>query len=162
MPSEERRVPVGVGAVVLSGGAILLGKRKGSHGAGTWALPGGWLEQEESFETCAKRELEEETGIAEAVLPGAEVLPFVANNFGPAMEGKCSVTIFTRVRVAGRPAPENREPHKCHEWRWHDLAQPFPEPVFAPLQSFIDSPAWKTAVLSSDDAQYYSEEEERS
>lgn len=37
--------------------------RKGSHGDGEWALPGGHLEMGESFEQCAVREVEEETGI---------------------------------------------------------------------------------------------------
>ena len=39
-----KRVQVGVGVFVKRNGKILVGKRKGSHGAGTWALPGGHLE----------------------------------------------------------------------------------------------------------------------
>ncbi|EPQ26980.1 uncharacterized protein PFL1_05615 [Pseudozyma flocculosa PF-1] len=55
---------VGVGVLVLNErGRILLGKRTGSHGAGTLALPGGHLELHESFEDCAIREVLEETGI---------------------------------------------------------------------------------------------------
>ena len=57
------RTRVGVGVIVVRGGLVLLGQRLGSHGAGTWALPGGNLEFGESVEACARRELLEETGL---------------------------------------------------------------------------------------------------
>lgn len=55
---------VGVGVLVLNErGYVLLGKRYGSHGSGTLALPGGHLELHESFQDCAAREVLEETAI---------------------------------------------------------------------------------------------------
>jgi 8-oxo-dGTP diphosphatase len=54
---------VGVEIIVVKEGKILLGKRKGAHGSGCYSPPGGNLECKETVETCAKRELDEETGL---------------------------------------------------------------------------------------------------
>ena len=59
--SEHPRV--GVGVIVTRGDRVLLIKRKGVHGQGTWSTPGGHLEYGESPEGCAARETMEETGI---------------------------------------------------------------------------------------------------
>ncbi len=47
---------------------LLLIKRKHDPFTGKWALPGGFLEIEEDLEACAKRELQEETGVADIYL----------------------------------------------------------------------------------------------
>ncbi|WP_312464265.1 nucleotide triphosphate diphosphatase NUDT15, partial [Pantoea endophytica] len=54
---------VGIGVLVFRDGKLLLGQRKGSHGAGDWSAPGGHLEFGESPEACARREVLEETGL---------------------------------------------------------------------------------------------------
>ena len=54
---------VGIGIMILKDKKVLLAKRKGSHGEGEFAFPGGHLEFGESFEQCARRETKEETGI---------------------------------------------------------------------------------------------------
>ena len=60
---EQQRPKVGIGVLVIKDGKILVGKRKGAHGEGQYAWPGGHMEYMESFEQCAKREVMEETGI---------------------------------------------------------------------------------------------------
>ena len=50
-------------AEVNRSGELLLVRRGGEPFKGCWALPGGFMEMDETIEHCAVRELEEETGI---------------------------------------------------------------------------------------------------
>lgn len=54
---------VGVGAVVLHCGKVLLVRRGGRPSAGKWSLPGGLVELGETTAEAVKRELAEECGI---------------------------------------------------------------------------------------------------
>ena len=51
---------IGVGAVVLSEGKILLEKRKNEPGKGKWSIPGGLVDLGESPEQAVIREVKEE------------------------------------------------------------------------------------------------------
>lgn len=88
---------VGVGLFVMfKDGTVLIGKRKGSIGSGTYALPGGHLEFGESFEDCAAREAKEETDLD---VDPSKVKFLTATN-GIAMahkEGKHYITVFMGV-----------------------------------------------------------------
>ena len=53
-------------AVVNLRGEVLLVRRGNEPFRGCWALPGGFMEMDETIEHCAVRELMEETGIAVA------------------------------------------------------------------------------------------------
>lgn len=62
-------------ALVECAGHVLLIKRKRAPGAGTWALPGGYKNGNETFKECIFRELTEETNlrVPEKVLLGSIV-----------------------------------------------------------------------------------------
>jgi 8-oxo-dGTP diphosphatase len=49
--------------LVVDGDQVLLGKRGGSPGKGTWSFPSGYVEYEENFLATAIRETKEETGL---------------------------------------------------------------------------------------------------
>jgi 8-oxo-dGTP diphosphatase len=60
---------VTVDTVVVTKGArprVLLIKRKHDPFAGSWAIPGGFVEPTETLDEAARRELQEETGVAVA------------------------------------------------------------------------------------------------
>lgn len=122
-PSHPR---VGVGVIVIRHGLILLGLRQGSHGSGTWALPGGHLEFGETVEECAMREVREETGLEIHDLSAG---PYANDLF----EGKHYVTLFV---VAHSPDGEPRlmEPEKCSQWQWFHWSD-LPQPLFPPVET---------------------------
>jgi 8-oxo-dGTP diphosphatase len=117
---------VGVGVLILERGRILLGKRRGSHGAGAWSAPGGHLEFGESIEDCARREVLEETNL---VIKNLRLGPFTNNVFKA--EVKHYVTVFV-IAAASSGTLTNREPQKCEGWEWFPCSK-LPEPLFAPL-----------------------------
>jgi 8-oxo-dGTP diphosphatase len=120
---------VGISVLVVKRGRLLLGKRRGSHGAGEYACPGGHLEQLESFQDCAAREVLEETGLLIETPRFLRVLN--ATQYAP----KHYVDLaFVAEWKAGDP--EVREPDKVDRWDWYALSA-LPSPLFAMLPSAI-------------------------
>lgn len=126
----SKEVRVGVAAVILRDGAVLLGERIGSHGANTWATPGGHLELGESVEACAERETYEETGLE---VNSFKKLCFTNDIFD--MENKHYVTLFV-VANSLSGEPKITEPDKCKQWKWFKLDE-LPEPLFLPLKNLL-------------------------
>jgi 8-oxo-dGTP diphosphatase len=122
---------VGICVVVVhpKDGKILLGKRKGSHGDGEYAAPGGHLEHGESFAGCATREVMEETGVQIGALRFLRVLNCTA--YAP----KHYVDLaFAAEWKSGEPTV--REPDKVEHWDWYDPDE-LPSPLFSMVPSAI-------------------------
>jgi 8-oxo-dGTP diphosphatase len=68
----ERPV-VGIGAVIVDAGKVVLIRRRCEPLAGRWSLPGGALELGETLEAAVVREMLEETGLDVEVGPVIEV-----------------------------------------------------------------------------------------
>jgi mutator protein MutT len=75
--TDRRQYPerpiVGVGAVIVNDGRVVLVKRRYEPLAGRWSLPGGTLELGETLEAGVAREMREETGLDVEVGPVIEV-----------------------------------------------------------------------------------------
>ena len=75
--TDTRKYPdrpyVGVGAVIVAEGKVLIVKRKYDPLAGQWSLPGGGVELGETLEDSIRREMLEETGLEIEVGPVIEV-----------------------------------------------------------------------------------------
>jgi len=130
-----KRPVVGIGVIICCGRSVLMGKRKGDVGKGTWAFCGGHLEGGETFEECAIREAEEETGIQ---LERAEFW-LVENVLYP--DNHC-VTVFMLAQLPqdqeGQYADaEVMEPDCCEGWEWFPWDD-LPEPLMLGIQQVVD------------------------
>ncbi|MCW1892311.1 MAG: NUDIX domain-containing protein [Candidatus Uhrbacteria bacterium] len=130
--SSSFSVPrVGVNVMVVKDGKVLLGKRKGAHGEGEYASPGGSLEMMESFAACATRETLEECGIRIKNVR----FQFCANSlhFDPR-----HYVCIGMIADWESGDPVNLEPDKCESWDWYDL-DALPEPLFIYCRMAITS-----------------------
>lgn len=130
MPTQQTRV--GIGVFIFKSGKFLMGRRKGSHGDGSWCTPGGHLEYGESFEDTARREVLEETELKiKNVRFGA-----VTNDYFKD-EVKHYVTVWMLSDWGG--GTERIVEHDTFiEMRWFDFDS-LPRPLFLPLEQLLSS-----------------------
>jgi len=123
---------VGIGVFVFKDGKFLTGKRRGSHGDGSWSVPGGHLEFGETPEQTAIREVAEETGLEiENIRFGA-----FTNDVFPD-EGKHYLTIWMLSDWKSGEATI-LEPDKFVEQKWADF-DTLPAPLFLPWEQLLKS-----------------------
>lgn len=120
--------------MVMKEGKVLLGKRKGAHGEGQFAWPGGHMEYMESFEQVAKREVKEETGM------DIENVRFLRlyNLKEYAPKHYVDIGLIADWRNG---EPIVMEPSKCEGWDWYDM-DALPSPLFSTIPTYIE--AFKT------------------
>jgi len=128
---KNKKPKVGVGIMILKEGKVLLGKRRGSHGEGEYAFPGGHLEYMESFEKCAKREVLEECGIEIDNIR----FQFLANVVKYAPKHYVHIGLMADWKSG---EVEVLEPEKCESWDWYDINE-LPEPIFEMAKLSINS-----------------------
>jgi 8-oxo-dGTP diphosphatase len=126
--SEPR---VGVGIVVRRDRELLLVRRAGTHGSGTWSTPGGHLDFGEDPAVCGAREAEEETGVA---IGPARLIGITNDVFDE--EGKHYVTLwFEAQHESGEAEPLARGELDAVGWFREDA---LPEPLFPPLLKLLE------------------------
>ena len=123
---------VGVGTFVFRDGKFLMQQRQGSHGDGTWSVPGGHLEYGETPEDTSYREVLEETGCQ------IENIRFVAvtNDFFE-KEKKHYITWWT-ISDWKENEPYIAEPDRCVAQMWTDFDH-LPQPLFLPWEQLLKS-----------------------
>jgi len=122
MSEENQKTKVGVGVMIFKDDKVLLGKRKGSHGAGEYSFPGGHLEYMEGFEECAVRETLEEAGIE---IKNVKFL-WLKNTTFYTPKHYVHIGLIADWKSG---EPEVLEPEKCEGWDWYDLNN-LPKPLF--------------------------------
>ncbi len=119
------RPKVGVGVIIQNqNNQILIGKRKGGH-APFFSIPGGHLENGETFEEAAIKEVFEETGLT---IKNPTVFCVTNNLRTYKNENKhyVSVNLFTNEFEGNLSV---KEPDKCESWDWYELSE-IPSPQF--------------------------------
>jgi len=128
-------VRVGVAVFVFRDDRFLMLQRTGSHGAGTWSLPGGWMDFGETPEATAVRELDEETGVR-------IIHPMVfhrSNDIFP-VDGKHCLTLWVRSAWDGGDA-EIKEPDKATGIGWFTFDRLPSGFFFPPFANFLKTVA---------------------
>ena len=126
----QRRPSIGIAAIVIKGKKVLLGKRKGSHGTGTWNFPGGHLEWNEELDECVRREVSEEVGLKVKNIRFATITNDIFKE-----EDKHYITIYMLCDYSSGVS-KVMEPEKCEKLGWFEWEK-LPHPLFIPIKNLL-------------------------
>ena len=126
----NQKPQVGVAIIITKDDHVLLMKRKGPHGQGSWSTPGGHLDFGETPEGCAAREVKEEVGLDVVDIRFRAVTNDVFDT-----TGKHYITIW----MDGKTLPNDPiiaaedEVAEIGWFAWNSL----PGPLFLPLENLL-------------------------
>jgi ADP-ribose pyrophosphatase len=109
-------IGVGVGAVIIEDGAVLLLKRRKPPEAGSWSIPGGRVEFGETVEAAIAREVKEELGCDATIIRPLGVTNHIVQD-----EGSHWVSPRFLVEISGEP--RNLEPTVHDDMQWFSLLE---------------------------------------
>lgn len=138
-PKTDAEVKAGVGVIVCKGHKILVGERKGSHGAGVNAFPGGHLDAVDcrngvlvgrtGLWVCGEREVKEETGMTVQCFSPDKYREslFTTSDILSEDGSKIYMTSYVvadylhggeQITKGGKEMVKPEEPDKCKMWHW--------------------------------------------
>ncbi len=126
----NQQVQVGTGIIITRNNQLLLIKRKGPHGAGTWSTPGGHLDFGETPEQCAAREAKEEVGIEVVEARFRAVTNDIFED-----EGRHYITIWMDCKTSSQE-PVIAAAAEVAELGWFAW-EALPSPLFLPLENLL-------------------------
>jgi 8-oxo-dGTP diphosphatase len=126
--SQEPKV--GVAIIITQEDQVLLMKRKGIHGTGTWSTPGGHLDFGETPEQCAAREAKEEVGLDVTEIRFRSITNDIFDQ-----QGRHYITIWMNGKsTSGEPTiAAEKEVAEIGWFAWNA----FPQPLFLPLENLL-------------------------
>jgi 8-oxo-dGTP diphosphatase len=126
--SQEPKV--GTATIITRDNKVLLMKRRGPHGTGTWSTPGGHLDFGETPEQCAAREAMEEVGVEVRELHFRAVTSDLFED-----SGRHYITLWLEAEsFSGEPAIiAEKEVEEIGWFAWDAL----PQPLFLPLENYV-------------------------
>lgn len=130
---------VGVAAVVLRDGRVLLVQRGREPARGLWGLPGGMLELGESLAEGVRREVLEECGVEIEVGPLIAVFEPMQHDAAGRLQYHYVVLDYLARYVGGALLPAD----DADDARWVDLAALDSLPMYEETRAII----WRGAAL---------------
>jgi 8-oxo-dGTP diphosphatase len=142
IPLVQAGVSVVLFKYIAGSPLVLMGKRKGTHGAGEFAFPGGRLAPNESPLHCAGRELQEEIGVDWRSKDLEDLQVDKSQPFNNTLSGgQPWITLFFTGNLAAGVEPKLMEPDRCEGWDYYSIEN-LPGPLFQAAYEYAHAKGW--------------------